>query len=162
MVDMYGISFSVSAFARTLGRLLIYCVRRSDNDQYGHINNSIYQHYFDTIINAYLIESCGLEPLTSPTIGLAVATSCQYFRPLSFPQQLELGLRVNTMGRSSVTYEVGIFAADDIEGGPAAVGTFTHVFVDSKSRKSASMSPDLRAGLQKLIVPGGDPMRSKL
>ena len=96
-------------------------------------------------------------------IGLAVATSCQYFRPLSFPQELELGLRVNTLGKSSVTYEIGIFAANDSQGAPAAVGSFTHVFVDSKSRKPALMSPALRAGLQKLIVhEEGFPTRSNL
>lgn len=127
-------------------------MRRSDNDQYGHINNSIYQHYFDTAINAYLIKFCGLKPLTSSTIGLAVATSCQYFRPLSFPQVLDLGLRVIKLGTSSVTYEIGVFVADLTLDGPAAVGTFTHVFVDSKTRKSVAMSSELRAGLQKLIV----------
>ncbi|KAF8583467.1 Thioesterase/thiol ester dehydrase-isomerase [Ramaria rubella] len=130
----------------------LHQTRWSDNDQYGHINNSVYQHYFDTIINAYLIQHCGLHPLTSPTIGLAVATSCQYFRPLSFPQPLDLRLRVSKLGTSSVTYEVGVFAADNAQTGPAAVGTFTHVFVDSKSRKSASMSPELRAGLERLLV----------
>ncbi|KAF8511324.1 thioesterase thiol ester dehydrase-isomerase [Gautieria morchelliformis] len=130
---------------------MLHQTRWSDNDQYGHLNNSIYQHYFDTVINAYLIQFCGLEPLTSRTIGLAVATSCQYFQPLSFPRQLYLGLAVNVLGRSSVTYEVGVFGADD-SGGPAAVGTFTHVFVDSKSRRPASMSPELRTGLEKLLV----------
>ncbi|GJJ14607.1 hypothetical protein Clacol_008873 [Clathrus columnatus] len=126
--------------------------RWSDNDQYGHINNSIYQHYYDTIINAYLIKFCGLDPLTSPTIGLAIATSSQYFKPLSFPQKLDLGLRVNKLGTSSVTYEIGVFLADPPLEGPAAVGTFTHVFVDRNSRKSVAMSYDLRVGLEKLIV----------
>lgn len=51
-------------------------------------------------------------------------------------------------------YEVGIFAADDSQGGPAAVGTFTHVFVDSESRKPASLSRELRTGLEKLLVHG--------
>ena len=62
-----------------------------------------------------------------------------------------------------MTYEVVIFAADDLQGGPAAVGTFTHVFVDSQSRKSATMSSELRAGLQKLLVQGENlSMKSKL
>lgn len=126
---------------------------RSDNDQYGHINNSLYQHYFDTIINAYLIERCGLVPQTSPTIGLAVATSCQYFRPLSFPQRLFLGLRVNKLGTKSVTYEIGVFEAGDHLAGPAAIGSFTHVFVDRKSRKATSMTPEIRTGLARLLVP---------
>ncbi|KIJ37074.1 hypothetical protein M422DRAFT_50698 [Sphaerobolus stellatus SS14] len=134
--------------------LISHQTRWSDNDQYGHVNNSIYQHYFDTVINAYLIQHCGLRPLESSSIGLAVSTSCQYFRPVSFPDGLDLGLRVNKLGKSSVTYEVAVFQSGDVEAGPAAVGTFTHVFVNSQSRKSQSIPPQLRAGLERLLVKG--------
>jgi len=82
-----------------------------------------------------------------------VSTACQYFRPVSFPEGLDLGLRVNKLGKSSVTYEVAVFqAGGDLQAGPAAVGTFTHVFVDSKSRKSCTMPPQLRDGLERLLV----------
>lgn len=37
--------------------------RWSDNDQYGHVNNSIYYQYFDAIANSFLIRSCGLVPV---------------------------------------------------------------------------------------------------
>ncbi|KAF4612403.1 hypothetical protein D9613_004291 [Agrocybe pediades] len=84
---------------------LEYRTRWSDNDQYSHINNAVYYHFFDSIINTYLIEKCGLDPKSSPLIGLVVSSYCQFFFPLSFPQVLELGLRVNNLGNSSVSYE---------------------------------------------------------
>ena len=50
---------------------------RSDNDQYSHVNNSVYYHLFDSIVNTYLIEKCGRNPQTSPSIGLVVSSYCE-------------------------------------------------------------------------------------
>ncbi|KAL1691666.1 HotDog domain-containing protein [Schizophyllum commune] len=125
---------------------LEYRTRWSDNDQYAHMNNSIYYHLFDSIINAFLAERCGIDPASAPLIGLVVKSQCQFFRPVGFPQVLDLGMQVKHLGRSSVEYEVGVFEQGKDE--PAAVGGYTHVFVDSKSRKSAALSADLRGGLE--------------
>jgi len=128
---------------------LSYRTRWSDNDQYSHINNAVYFHFFDSIINTYLINECGLDPPTSPLIGLVISSFCEFFAPLSFPQLLDLGLRVNKLGSSSVMYEVGVFAeGQDM---PAAVGGYTHVFVQRVERKSAPMSKRTREGLTKLL-----------
>ncbi|ORZ19814.1 putative thioesterase [Absidia repens] len=134
--------------------------RWSDNDQYGHINNSIYYHYIDTVVNEYLIRFCGLEPLdkteTKP-IGLVVHSSAQFFAPASYPSVMEAGLVISKLGKSSVTYRVGIFEQQpdgDSSGRLAAVvGGFTHVFVDPKTRRPVSSLPaELLDGLQKLTI----------
>ncbi|KAG6909447.1 hypothetical protein DXG01_000432 [Tephrocybe rancida] len=127
---------------------LPYRTRWSDNDQYSHINNSIYYHLFDSIVNTYLIDNCGLRPNKSPQIGLVVSSFCEFFAPLSFPQVLDLGLRVSKLGKSSVTYEVGVF--EEGKDAPAAVGGYTHVFVDSETRKSTAMGIETKIGLEKL------------
>jgi acyl-CoA thioester hydrolase len=57
---------------------------------------------------------------------------------------------VNKLGNSSVTYEVGVFEEGKVT--PAAVGGYTHVFVENKSRKSMSIGEDMRIGLEKLVV----------
>ena len=126
-------------------------LRRSDNDQYAHVNNSVYYHLFDSIVNTYLIEHCGLAPPNSALIGLVVSSYCNFFSPLSFPAVLELGLRVNKLGKSSVTYEIGVFQ-EDVES-VSAVGGYTHVFVENKSRKSSTIDDRTRAGLERLEVP---------
>ena len=54
-----------------------HVLQRSDNDMYSHINNSVYYHLFDSVINTYLIEHCGLSPPASPLIGLVVSSFCQ-------------------------------------------------------------------------------------
>lgn len=118
---------------------------RSDNDQYSHINNSVYYHLFDSVVNTYLIQQCNLSPTSSRLIGLVVESHCQFFSPSSFPDMLELGLRVNRLGKSSVTYEVGVFQQGSDT--PGAVGGYTHVFVDSDTRQTGVMGTETRAGL---------------
>ena len=121
----------------------------------------MYYHLFDSVINAYLIAHCDLSPQASNRIGLVVSSHCQFFSPLSFPDVLDLGLRVNRIGKGSVTYEVGIFREGSTE--PAAVGGYTHVFVDAMSRKSSQMGERTREGLQKLFVgPKSSKPESKL
>ncbi|CAL8574523.1 hypothetical protein XPA_000480 [Xanthoria parietina] len=113
---------------------LDYRTRWSDNDMYHHVNNSIYNFLFDSIINTYLITHCSLHPPTSPQIFLAVSTACTYFAPISFPAVIDLGLRVMKLGTASVTYEVGVFerGAEDVR----AVGNFVHVFVERGGGKT--------------------------
>jgi acyl-CoA thioester hydrolase len=119
-----------------------------DNDAYGHINNVIYYSWFDTAVNAYLIEQGALDIESSQTIGLVVETHCNYFAPLSFPQTVEAGLRVAQLGASSVRYEIGLFA----KGAPltAASGHFIHVYVDKQSRRPVPLPLNLKTVLEKL------------
>jgi acyl-CoA thioester hydrolase len=124
--------------------------RWMDNDAYGHINNVVYYSFFDTAVNGYLIDAGALQIETSPVIGLVIETRCNYFAPLVFPQPVEAGLRVAHIGRSSVRYEVAIFAegADDA----AAQGHFVHVYVDRETRRPADLPSALRSALERLTL----------
>ncbi len=124
--------------------------RWMDNDAYGHMNNVVYYSFFDTTVNAWLIERGALDIEKSPVIGFVVETGCHYFAPLSFPQPVEAGLRVARVGRSSVRYEVGLFAA----GAPqcAAAGHFVHVYGDRVTRRPAALPEALVRALQPLTV----------
>lgn len=123
--------------------------RWMDNDAYGHVNNVIYYSWFDTAVNAYLVEQGALDIERSATIGLVVETQCQYFAPLAFPQTIEAGLRVARLGGSSVRYEVGLFA----QGAPltAAHGHFVHVYVDRETRRPVPVPEALRRALTPLL-----------
>jgi len=55
---------------------------------------------------------------------------------------------VNKLGKSSVTYEIGVFREPGA--GPVAVGGYTHVFVDRESRKSQPMEVDLKEGFSRI------------
>ncbi|KAF9778957.1 thioesterase [Thelephora terrestris] len=135
------------------GYFLSYRTRWSDNDQYSHMNNAVYYHLYDSIINDYLAKHCGVKATSSSVIGLVVTSSSDFYRPVGYPQVLELGLRVSKLGKSSVTYEVGVFE-EGVEL-VAAVGGYTHVFVERSNRKPGNMSSEIRAGLEKLALVGG-------
>jgi len=125
--------------------------RWMDNDAYGHVNNVVYYSYFDTAVNRYLIEAGALDIQRSEVIGLVIETRCNYFAPLEFPQIVDAGLRVAHIGKSSVRYEVGLFAA--AEPMSAAAGHFVHVYVDRATRRPAELPAALLAALQPLHVP---------
>jgi acyl-CoA thioester hydrolase len=67
---------------------------------------------------------------------------------LSFPQVVELGLRVAHQGRSSVRYELGVFAVGQPRA--AAQGHFVHVYVDAASRQPAPLPSALAGALEHL------------
>lgn len=118
-----------------------------DNDIYGHVNNVQYYAFFDTVINAWLIEEGGLDIHAGETIGLCAESHCRFLAPVAFPETVEAGLRVGHLGNSSVRYEIGLFT----EGGnPLAEGWFVHVFVDRAGRKPAAIPDPVRASLERL------------
>ena len=122
--------------------------RWMDNDAYGHVNNVVYYSWFDTVVNAHLIEHGVLDIHHGQAIGLVVETQCNYFSPLAFPQTVEAGLRVARLGHSSVRYEVALFAQDqDL---CAARGHFVHVYVDRVSRRPVSLPDPLKQLLETL------------
>ena len=123
--------------------------RWKDNDAYGHINNAVYYSYIDSVVNQFLIERQLLDIEKSDSIGLVVQSQCQFFQPLSYPGRVDCGLRVTHLGNSSVSYEVGMFA--EAEAAVAAVGGFTHVFVDREARRPCALSVPVRSVLQSLV-----------
>lgn len=122
--------------------------RWNDNDVYGHVNNSVYYFFFDTIVNCWLMDNGLLEIGKSETIGLVVETGCSFFAPITYPDVVHGGLRVSKVGSSSVTYEIGLFNNDDDQ--CAAKGHFIHVYVDEKTRRPVKLSDDMRAKLDQL------------
>ena len=123
--------------------------RWMDNDAYGHVNNVVYYSWFDTAVNAYLIEAGVLDVAHGATIGLVVETQCNYFAPLAFPQNVEAGIRVAKLGTSSVRYEVGLFAQG--ESLTAARGHFVHVYVDRQFRRPVPLPHQLKSVLESLL-----------
>ena len=126
--------------------------RWSDNDLYGHVNNVVYYSWFDTAVNAHLIEAGVLDIHAGAFIGLVVETQCNYFAPLAFPQTVLAGLRVASVGSSSVRYEVALFdgAATASDALCAARGHLVHVYVDRASRRPVPLPPSLLTLLETL------------
>jgi acyl-CoA thioester hydrolase len=122
--------------------------RWADNDAYGHVNNTVYYQWFDTAVNAWLIEAGLLDIDRGDPIGLVVETGCAYFAPLSFPGDVEVGIAVDRLGNSSVTYRIGVFGAGSEEA--SAQGHFTHVYVGRQNRRPAALPNEWRERLNEI------------
>ena len=124
--------------------------RWSDNDAYGHVNNVVYYSWFDTAVNALLVDWGLLDIQRGETIGLVVETGCRYHRSVAFPETIDAGVRIGRIGTSSVRWEVAIFAAG--EDSAAAEGFFVHVYVDRATRRPAPLPEQWRTRLATLLV----------
>ena len=125
--------------------------RWMDNDIYGHVNNVTYYSYFDTAINDWLIREGGLDIHGGAIIGITPESFCQFRQSFSFPEVIEAGIAVGRLGRSSVTYLIGLFGEGAEEAG--ATGHFVHVFVERDSMRPAEAMPaGIRACLERLVI----------
>lgn len=122
--------------------------RWSDNDIYGHVNNVTYYSYFDTAANQYLIEEGGMDISDGRVVGYVVNSGCDYHSPITYPERIEAGLRVDKLGNSSVQYGIAIFREG--ENHPAAHGHFVHVFVERAINRSVPIPESLRVALKKI------------
>ena len=121
-----------------------------DNDAYGHVNNAVSYSWFDTAVNALLVERCGLDIAAGALIGLVVESGCRYERAVAFPQIVEAGVRIAHLGTSSIRWDVAIFTTGhDLA---AAAGFLVHVCVDRATRRPAPLPADWRAALAGLVV----------
>lgn len=122
--------------------------RWADNDIYGHVNNVVYFTWFDTAVNALLIERGALDIHGGATVGFVAETHCNYFAALAFPQTVEVGLRVAHAGNSSVRYEIGLFASG-VELA-AAQGHLVHVYVNRLTGRPVPLPDALRRVVNEL------------
>jgi acyl-CoA thioester hydrolase len=119
--------------------------RWADNDAYGHVNNVVHYSWFDTAVNAWLVEQGLLHIQHGAIIGLVVETGCRYAASLAFPQTVEAGLAVARLGGSSVTWHIGLFAKGAAVA--AAEGFFVHVYVDRATRRPVALPEPWRIAL---------------
>ena len=107
--------------------------RWGDADMLGHINNVAYYRYFEVAVVDFIATPCGIDWLHAPVIPYAAESRCRFLRPLRFPGNFCVGLRVTRTGTSSVTYDLALF--DEADGSLAATGDWVHVFVERESER---------------------------
>ena len=132
-------------------KIISMTTRWSDNDIYLHVNNVVYFSYFDTAVNQNLVESGVLTIENSEVVGLVVNNQCQFFASIAFPDTVHVGISVEKIGNSSVTYRLGIFK--NAENQLSALGSYTHVYVNRKTQRPVPIPEQTRAVFESLLVP---------
>ena len=120
-----------------------------DNDVYGHMNNTIHYQLFDTAVHEYLLKQGILNSKSGSTVFLVVETGCKYFSELAFPDVISAGIKVQKLGSSSVTYNIGLFRGDADQA--SAEGHFVHVNVDRVTRQSVMINDQNRRKFKLLM-----------
>ena len=124
--------------------------RWNDNDIYGHMNNIIYYALFDTAVNKWLIKNKLIDIKNGQNIGLIVQSGCNYFSSFEYPENINAGIRITKIGKSSVRYEVGLFK--EKEELSSADGFFIHVYVDRKTNKPIALDYNFKNTLDTIFV----------
>ena len=123
--------------------------RWADCDAYGHVNNAVYYNWFDTALTTLAIERGILRAPGQTSIGLCIASGCEFLAPVGFPETVDVGIRVGRIGNSSLRYELAIFRRDGET--PAAVGHFVHVYVEAETRRSVALTEAQKAVMADLM-----------
>ena len=123
--------------------------RWMDNDMFGHINNVVYYSFFDTAVTHFLIETGILRLKKNPIVFYVVHTSCNFITSLSYPEEIEAGIMLKKIGKTSITYGVSVFKKGTISA--AAYGEFIHVLVDRNSNKATPIPDDIRHKIKSLM-----------
>ena len=130
--------------------------RWTDNDVYGHVNNVVYYAWFDTIINRWLISEAGLDPKGGSVVGLCVESKCRFLRTVGFPDDVEIGLRVDKLGSSSVRFGLGVFRSRRENSEELCASAYVvHVFVD-RDMKPVTMPASMRKAFERLVRRAGE------
>ena len=116
--------------------------RWNDYDMLGHVNNVEYYRYFEIIVLTSLARA-GLDWRQDSIIPFTVENHCCFRRPLMPTDSLDGCFRITRIGRSSATYELGLFMPNDET--PSAYGYFIHVFVDRHTEKPVEIPEVIRS-----------------
>ncbi|MFQ6573544.1 acyl-CoA thioesterase [Pseudomonas sp. UM16] len=122
--------------------------RWQDCDLNGHIAGATVYSYFDTTIQAFLLQQANLDPQEGEVLGFVVSSAADFFALPAFPDTLEVGLRVARLAGSSVEYQLGLFRLGEMQ--PCAAGKVVQVFVERGSGRPATLPAELQAALSRL------------
>ena len=122
--------------------------RWEDNDSYGHMNNIVHYSLIDTAVTNGQRDRGFFD--VDDVKFMVVQSGCTYFAEARYPDTVHAGLRVSKIGRTSWTYEIGLFSND--EKTAFAEGFFAQVQVDDDTGRPSQIKNIFRKHLEQLLV----------
>lgn len=115
--------------------------RFRDTDAMGHVNNAVYFTYFEEARAEYFRQVMGLDSYNNVGIILA-QTRCDFRSPLLVGEEVEVGARVDRIGRKSVdmSYEI----RERSGGRLIAEGTSVQVAFDYQAKRAVEVPDEFR------------------
>jgi len=115
--------------------------RFRDTDAMGHVNNAVFFTYFEEARAEYYRQVTGLASYRNVGIILA-QTRCDYRSPLFVGEEIEVGTRVDRIGRKSFEMSFGVHAL--ASGRLVAEGSCVNVAYDYGAGRTIEIPDDFR------------------
>ncbi|MBF8778438.1 acyl-CoA thioesterase [Pseudomonas fulva] len=124
--------------------------RYQDNDVNGLITGATIHGYFETAIQAFLLQQVGLDLREGELAAYVISSAADFLALPSFPDQLEVGLGVMRAAGSTVEYQLMLFRLGEQQ--PCAAGRVVQVFVERHGGAPMPLPPQLEAALGALTL----------
>ncbi len=110
-----------------------------DMDAFGHVNNVMYYRYIESARIEYLTQ---IEAFNHGLASVVSSSSCRYLRPVFYPDQLKIGVRVVEVRNSGfrMTYVLHSSKQQQV----VATAEAIVVMVDAKTFEKAAMPLELK------------------
>jgi acyl-CoA thioester hydrolase len=126
-------------------------LRYADTDRQGHVNNAVFATMLETGRAELLYNPDA--PLHSEGCAFVIASlHLDFLAEITWPGKVDIGSRVATVGRSSVTIEQGLFQ----NGLCAATARTVVVHVNESTRRSQPLSDTTVQRFSELMIPTGE------
>ena len=123
-------------------------LRYADTDRQGHVNNAVFATMLETGRVELLYDPDA--PLHSEGCAFVIASlHLDFLTEITWPGNVDIGSRVATVGRSSVTIEQGLFQ----DGLCAATAHTVVVQVNVRTRRSQSLPDSTVQRFSELMIP---------
>lgn len=120
-----------------------------EQDGFGHVNNVVYFRYFESVRMHFLERTAILLSHREHGIGVILAsTTCDFERPVTWPQTLEVSTWPVRVGNTSFLLHYRI---TNERGKVVAMGSSVQVMYDYGRSTKVPVPDDLRARINALI-----------
>ncbi|ANC01254.1 MULTISPECIES: acyl-CoA thioesterase [Pseudomonas] len=116
--------------------------RPQDNDHNGHLGGSTVHAFFETAIQAFLVEQAELDLRDGELAGFVVSSAADFYALPGFPDVLEVGLGVTRLAGSTVEFRLALYRPGEVE--PCAAGTVVQVFIERSTGQPAVLPETLQ------------------
>ena len=121
-------------------------LRYADTDRQGHVNNAVFSTMLETGRAEFLLAP--EKPFHEAGCAFVIARlEIDYLGEIRWPGRVEIGTRIMTIGKSSMTLEQALFQ----DGRPVARARTVIVQMNESTRRSHPLSDDAVQRLNKLM-----------
>ncbi|PJG42638.1 thioesterase [Acinetobacter tandoii] len=116
-----------------------------DMDAFGHVNNVMYYRYIESARINYFD---ALNIFEQKVLTVVASNQCKYLRPVFYPDQLKIAVRVDELRNSAMrmTYQLFSTAQNEL----VATAEAVIVCVDQENMQKAAIPEDIREKILKM------------